>query len=58
MKVEITHNVTDDNYLAKVWDGPDGIDYADFLCSSLGECFEQIIKWQTLNSLSYVGTPD
>ena len=33
---------------------PDGIDYADFLCGSLGECFEEIIKWEVLNGMGYV----
>lgn len=53
MKIEITQNVTDNTYLAEVWDGPDGIDHANFLCSSLGECFEQIIKWQMINAFCY-----
>ncbi len=53
MKIEINYILQDDQYYAKICDGPDGIDEADFLCSSLGECFEQIIIWRTLNSLSY-----
>ena len=54
MKIEITDNLQDNTYTAKIWDGPDGIDYADFLCGSLGECFEEIIKWQVLNGMRYV----
>jgi hypothetical protein len=40
MKIEITHNTKDDNYLMQIWDGTD---CADFLCSSLGECLEKLI---------------
>jgi hypothetical protein len=54
MKIEITNNLQDNTYTAKIWDGPDGIDYADFLCGSLGECFEEIIKWEVLNGVGYV----
>jgi hypothetical protein len=55
MKIEITNNLQDNTYTAKIWDtGPDGIDYADFVCGSLGECFEEIIKWEVLNGMRYV----
>ena len=54
MKIEITDNLQDGTYYAEIWDGPDGIDYADFLCGSLGECFEEIIKWEVLNGMRYV----
>jgi hypothetical protein len=51
MKIEI---VTDrDIYIAKIYDGPDGIDGAEFHCSSLGECFEEITKFRMMNSLCY-----
>jgi hypothetical protein len=53
MKVEINSNPQDEQYYVKICDGPDGIDEADFLCSSLGECFEQIVMWRTLNSKQY-----
>ena len=53
MKIEINDLPTDGQYYAKIFDGPDGIDEADFLCSSLGECFEQIVMWRTLNSKQY-----
>ena len=53
MKIEIADNLQDGTYTAKIWDGPDGIDYADFVCGSLGECFEEIIKWEVLNGMSY-----
>ena len=53
MRIEITYKPQDHQYYAKIWDGPDGIDEEDFLCSSLGECFEQIVMWRTLNAQSY-----
>ena len=40
---------------ATIWDGPDGIDEDSFVCRNLGECFEQIIMWRTLNAQKYVG---
>jgi hypothetical protein len=54
MKIEIYDNPQDGTYTTKIWDGPDGIDYADFVCGSLGECLEQIIQFRIMNSLSYV----
>jgi hypothetical protein len=54
MKIKITDNPQDGTYTARIWDGPDGIDYADFVCGSLGECLEQIIQFRIMNSLSYV----
>jgi hypothetical protein len=53
MKVEINSIPQDEQYYVKIFDGPDGIDEADFLCSSLGECFEKIIQFSTLNALRY-----
>jgi len=55
MKIEINDLPTDGQYYTKIFDGPDGIDEADFLCSSLGECFEQIIIFRTLNAQKYYG---
>ena len=55
MKIEIDHIPQDDQYFIKIYGGPDGIDEADFLCSSLGECFEQIVMWRTLNAQHYYG---
>jgi hypothetical protein len=55
MKIEITSVPQYSQYYAKIYDGPDGIDEEDFICSSLGECFEEIIKWSTLNALHYYG---
>ena len=53
MKIEINYIPQDEQYYAKIFDGPDGIDEADFLCSSLGECFEQIVIFRTLNAQKY-----
>ena len=53
MKIEINYIPQDDQYYAKIFDGPDLIDEANFLCSSLGEVFEEIVKWRTLISVSY-----
>lgn len=53
MTIEIIDNPQDNTYTAKIWDGPDGIDYADFVCGSLGECMEQIIQFRIINGLSY-----
>lgn len=53
MKIEIYDNPQDDTYAAKIFDGPDGIDHADFVCGSLGECFEEIIKFRLMNGLTY-----
>ena len=52
MKIEITYT-PQKGYTATIWDGPDGIDEDSFVCRSLGECFEQIVMWRTLNALSY-----
>jgi len=55
MKIEINSIPQDEQYYVKIFDGPDGIDEADFLCSSLGECFEQIIIFRTINAQKYYG---
>lgn len=55
MKVEINYIPQDDQYYAKIFDGPDRLEEEDFLCSSLGEVFEEIVKWRTLIALSYCG---
>ena len=55
MKIEINDIPQDDQYYAKIFDGPDGINEADFLCSSLGECFEKIVIFRTLNAQKYYG---
>jgi hypothetical protein len=52
MRIEINSIPQDEQYYVKIFDG---IDEADFLCSSLGECFEQIVMWRTINSQHYYG---
>jgi hypothetical protein len=53
MKLEITHNAWSGYYLAKIWDGPDGIDEETFECDTLGECFEKIVVWRTMIAMDY-----
>jgi len=54
MKIEITYTPhPTKGYTATIWDGPDGIDEDSFVCRSLGECFEQIVMWRTLNAQQY-----
>ena len=54
MKIEIYDNQQDNTYTAKIWDGPDGIDDATFVCDSLGKCFEELIRFRIMNGLTYV----
>lgn len=54
MKIEIYDNQQDKTYTAKIWDGPDGIDDATFVCDSLGKCFEELIRFRIMNGLTYV----
>jgi hypothetical protein len=53
MKIIINYHPQLDEYHSKIWDGPDGIDEDSFVCRSLGEVFEQIIMWRTLNAQQY-----
>ena len=55
MKIEITDNLQDGNYSWKLYTGPDGINEYDGLASSLGECFEEIIKHEIWNGMDYCG---
>jgi hypothetical protein len=57
MKIEITNNLQDRTYTVEIWDGPDGIDYAEFVCGSLGECLEKIIQFRIFNGLTYWDSP-
>ena len=54
MKVEILYHPGDNNYTWKLWTGPDGIDFYNGTEISIGECFEEIIKWEVLNGMRYV----
>lgn len=53
MIITINFNNETQLYDAKVFDGPDGIDSVEFHCKSLGEIFEKIMVFSTMNSLSY-----
>jgi hypothetical protein len=55
MKIVITDNPKDGNYTWKLYTGPDGADDYNGLCSSIGECFEEIIKYEVWNSMEYYG---
>ena len=57
MKITIDENFQDKTFIVNVYDGPDGIDHADFVCGSLGECFEQIMQFRIFNGMSYEETP-
>ena len=53
MKIEILYHPGDGNYTWKLYTGPDGINEYDGLASSLGECFEEIIKHEIWNGINY-----
>ena len=55
MKVEILYHPGDNNYTWKLYTGPDGINFYDGLASSLGECFEEVIKHEIWNGMDYCG---
>jgi hypothetical protein len=53
MRIEITQNPETSMYEYEVWDGPDGIDYDEGLGLDLGQVFEKIIIFRTINSQHY-----
>jgi hypothetical protein len=53
MKIQIDYSPVNNNYVWKIWDSPDGIDYAEGSESSLGSCFEKIIEFRFMNGLSF-----
>ncbi len=55
MKIVITDNPQDDNYIWELYTGPDGSDSYDGVGSSIGQCFEEIIKYEYWNGRSYYG---
>ncbi len=55
MKIEINDLPTNGQYYAKIFDGPDGINYKEGLELDLGQVFEQIIIFRTLNAQKYYG---
>jgi hypothetical protein len=56
MKIEITQDISGTgDYRWSIETGPEHIDEYTGYCYTLGECFELIVKWQTLNSQKYYG---
>lgn len=54
MKLEVVYNPGDSNYSWKLYTGPaDLSDEYDGHCSSLGEVFENVIKYEILNGMTY-----
>ena len=53
MQIEICYVLESKHYHWKFWDGPDGIDFYEGVELDLGQCFEQIIRSQIINGLSY-----
>ena len=53
MKIEILHNPEWDTYDWNLYTGADGADEYKGTCLSIGECFENIIKWELLNGKNY-----
>ena len=56
MKVEITQDISGTgDYRWILYTGPEHIDEYTGNCYTLGECFEKIVKWETLNAQKYYG---
>ena len=55
MKIEINYSPSTEHYVWKLWTGPDGIDDYEGVAISLGECFQEIIRMDTLNATQYFG---
>ena len=56
MKVEITQDISGTgvyHWILYTW--PEHIDECTGYCYTLGECFEKIVKWETLNAQKYYG---
>ena len=54
MKVEITQDISGTgDYRWILYTGPEHIDEYTGNCYTLGECFELIVKWETLNAQKY-----
>ena len=54
MKIEIDYQPSTEHYIWKLYTGPDGIDFYEGVAISIGECFEEVIKWEVLNGMGYV----
>ena len=57
MHLTVSYNSESNQYIAKVYDGPDGIDDAEFNGSCFGEVFEKVIQFVTINGLTYAEDP-
>ena len=56
MKIEITQDISGTgDYHWILYTGPEHIDEYTGNCYTLGECFELIMKWETLNAQKYYG---
>jgi len=56
MKIEITQDISGTGeYRWGLETGPEHIDEYTGHCYTLGECFEQIVMWRTLNAQHYYG---
>lgn len=55
MKIKIIDIPQDSKYIWRLYTGADGADEYEGICSSIGECFEEIIKREIMNSVSYYG---
>ena len=54
MKIEIDYQPSTEHYIWKLYTGADGIDFYEGVAISIGECFEEVIKWEVLNGMRYV----
>ncbi len=54
MKIQIENDITGTGtYIWGLETGPEHIDEYTGYCYTLGECFEMIVKWETLNAQKY-----
>ena len=56
MNIKIEYRSETDSYEWVMYDGPDGIDDYCGQANSLGEAFERIIYYRTINALNYTET--
>jgi hypothetical protein len=55
MKIQIEQDITGTGtYIWGLEDGPEHIDKFSGFADTLGECFEEIIRHQTINAIGYV----
>jgi hypothetical protein len=56
MNIKIDYRTETNSYEWVLYDGPDGIDDYCGRANSLGEVFERIIYYRTINALNYTET--